>query len=331
MNKTDLAIILLLFSIACASPKSIQNQQNTSKSSLEGDLGEMLTWFTGRFDNFMQAYDEKEKKAKFLHEHIHSIFYKVNLPAVGQNVFYVKQYMDGDPKKIYRQRLYSFTPNKAENAIQLDIYSFSVDSLFYDSHLQPEKLAGLTLEKLQATKGCEVFWKKQGDKFIGYMKPRACNVVSKHSGKRIYITDSLELTKDEIWIRDEAEDEDGNYVFGHKEKIPHKLRKCRFFTGWIIAQKEGKENEYHQMRNITIHDQGQRIQLVTETGEKLKYYAELSEVSYSKDLNVIKLAIYEEGKDRAIAYTWANVEAERIGINLRYVQAGFTLAKGQVF
>ncbi|MCU0390224.1 MAG: chromophore lyase CpcT/CpeT [Thermoflexibacter sp.] len=318
---------------ACSSSKTkLQtNNQNLKKNSLERDMVEMLSWFNGRFDNFMQAYDEKEKKAKFPHEHIHSIFYKVNLPSIGQNVFYVKQYMDGNPNKIYRQRLYHFFPNKVENAVQLDIYSFPVDSLYYDAHLYQEKLAGLTLDKLQATKGCEVYWKKQGDTFIGYMKPKACSVVSKRSGKRIYITDSLQLTKEEIWIRDEAEDEDGNYVFGHKEKIPHKLRKCRFFTGWIIAQKEGKDNEYHQMRNITIHDQGQRIQLVTETGEKTKYYAELSEVAYNKDLNVLKLAIYEEGKDKAIAYTWANTDAERIGINLRYVQAGFTLVKGQIF
>jgi hypothetical protein len=102
-----------------------------------------------------------------------------------------------------------------------------VDSLFYDVHLKPEKLAGLTPAQMTMTAGCAVYWKMAGDHFVGYMKPKACNFVSKRSGKKIFIIDSLMLNKEEIWIRDEAEDEDGKYVFGNKDKIPHKLKKCK--------------------------------------------------------------------------------------------------------
>ncbi len=297
------------------------------KPSLQQELDTMMVWFTGEFDNFQQVWMEKRDSVKpdLMHEHIHSIFAPVQVPAFGKHVFYVKQYMDSNPKKIYRQRLYSFGIDAAEKAIRLDIYSFPVDSLYYDAHLQPEKLRNLSPEQLITTPGCGVFWKRNGDHFIGYMKPKACNVVSKRTGKRIYITDSLKLTRNEIWIRDEAEDEDGNYVFGHKGKIPHKLKRAIYYSAWMVVQNPLQQNEYFTMRNLRLHNQGEKVRFVTEKGEPTKYWLELSEVVYGKDLNVLKLAIYEDGKPEAIAYTWGNTDAKRLGINMRSLQAGVTL------
>jgi hypothetical protein len=295
------------------------------EASLESDMKLMLQWFAGEFDNFQQVWLEKEQKVEQPHEHIHSIFAPIKLPFLGENVFYVKQYMDGNPQKIYRQRLYNFKTNPVEKAIQLDIYSFLVDSLYDDAHLKPEKLKNLSLAQLSTISGCAVYWRKQNDKFMGYMKEKACNFVSKRSGKKIYITDSLQLSQTEIWIRDEAYDEDGKYVFGHRGKIHHKLKKCRMFKGWAVIQKEsGKADDYYVMRDIILHDQGQKTQIIDKDGTKTNYWVELAQVVYQGGLPVLKLAIYEEGKEKALAYTWTNIEAKRIGINMRSHQAGFT-------
>jgi hypothetical protein len=191
--------------------------------------------------------------------------------------------------------------------------------------LYPEKLSGLTTAHLSQTNGCEVFWKNDGNAFIGYMKEKACNFISKRSGKKIFITDSLQLTKDEIWIRDEASDETGAYVFGHKGKIPHKLKRCNFYKGWILLQQAGFDNDYMQMRNQIWHDQGKRVRLVTETGKATKYEVELAAVVYGKDLEVLKIAVYEVGVSKAIAYAWATPGSKNIGINMRWIQAGLTL------
>jgi hypothetical protein len=310
-----------------------------AQSSLEADTKQLAEWLTGEFDNFQQVWLEKEEKDKGkpveMHEHIHSLFQRVNAPAFGSTVLYVKQYLDGDPRKIYRQRLYVLKPNPQENAVQLDIYSFAADSLFYDVPLNPQKVERLTPSAMTMTPGCAVYWKRSpdGSAFVGYMKDKACNFVSKRSGKKVFVTDSLRLTRDELWIRDEASDEQGNYVFGHKGKIHHKLKRCRIFTGFMVVKKdppsdtlrrEGKE-EYITLRNISLHDQGGRVRCISETGEQTKYSVELSQVIYQTGLPVLKLAIYEEGNPKALAYTWANTDARRIGINLRYVQAGFSL------
>lgn len=296
----QLLVILTLFFSSCA----VAQKQRVNL--LPTDMEQMLSWFKGEFDNFQLVYKEKEDSVKEVHEHIHSIFYKVSLPAIGKHVFYVYQYMDGDEKKVYRQRIYNFSIDNIDKAIRLNIYSFITDSLYYFLYKDSSKLKNLTMNNLTSTDGCEVYWKKDADAFIGYMKSKAYNFIFKQSGKKIFITDSLRLIKDEIQIRDEAEDANGNYVSGHKGKIPYKLKRCRYYTGGALLQKAGFENEYEVQRGVSIHDQGGRVRVLTTDDDLTKYSVELSCVEYGKNLEVLKIALYEDKNSKAVMYAWAS-------------------------
>ena len=304
--------------------------QTVAAQNPEKDLRLMMSWFEGRFDNYAQTVEEKETKTEFPHERIHSIFARINLPNIGENVFYVQQYMDGDEAKTYRQRLYVFTPNRKEKAIELKIFTFPDEKAVLNAHLDKAKLNGLTLEKMDSPKGCEVFWRLKDNKFEGSMKPNACRVVSKRSGKTLIITDDLFLTKDEIWINDQAKDDHRNYVFGNKANVHHKLKKVKIFEGWTAVLKDGSAEMTGQdapadawdgQRNLMIHDQGGMVKIND------KFSAELAQLTYKNGTKVLKLGIVDNASGKTVAYTWANPEAERIGINLRWVQAGFTLKK----
>ena len=197
------------------------------------DLPGFLALFEGEFDNFQQVFQEKEAKATELHEHIHSVFKKVDLPALGAHVFYVEQYMDGDPAKTYRQRLYTFSVNQTEGAIELKIWSLPDEKAAKGAHLDPSKLAGINaINAKPMPAGCEVYWTREGasDRFLGSMKKDACRIASARSGKTIIVSDDLVLDRDQIWIRDQAKDEQGGYVFGDKANVHHKLRRCHFCT-----------------------------------------------------------------------------------------------------
>ena len=321
---TALKVFLMVVCLANVCFCQTRKKPAVVAPTLKDDMALMLSWFKGEFDNFQQVYKEKEDKIAEPHEHIHSIFTPVTLPAFGQNVFYVMQYMDGDPKKVYRQRMYAFNEDPTENAIRLDIYSFATDSLYYGADKKPEKLASLTPTQMTSTAGCGVYWKKDGAQFWGYMKDKTCNFISKRSGKKIFVTDSLRLTKDEIWIRDEAFDEDGKYVFGNKAKIHHKLKRCSYYKGWFALEKSGLADAYESARTLLVHDQGGRTRLLTNEGKPMKYTLELSKVLFGKDLEVLKLALYEDGKDRAIDYVWSSPESRLIGINMRWFSSGLT-------
>ncbi len=182
--------------------------------TLQADFDRFLEWFPGEYDNHEQHWQDKLDKAPQVHERIHHIFYPVSAPAIGEHTYFVQQYMDGDPANIYRQRLYRFSVDATEGAIRLDIYSFNDEPKYRDAHLNPGILAGLGSSELGDRPGCEVYWKYTGEYFHGYMKEKACTVISNRTGQRIFITDDLRLTPDEIWIRDEAFFEDGSRVFG---------------------------------------------------------------------------------------------------------------------
>ncbi|MEM9819487.1 MAG: chromophore lyase CpcT/CpeT [Bacteroidota bacterium] len=330
-------IAFLFFSLTWLGALSAQRKALAAPSNskadrmLNNDLELMTTWFEGEFNNFQQVWQEEQDsvEAALRHEHIHSIFTSVVMPKIGTHVFYVKQYIDDDPEKIYRQRIYRFKTNSKERAIQLDIFSFmdeKAEKKYKNANIDPQILTSLTEEQLKNTEGCEVFWKKAGDHFVGYMKEKACQFVSDRSGKRIFITDSLRLSQDEIWIRDEAHDEVGDYVFGNKAGIHHKLKRCRQFSGWMAVQKPDSE-EYTLMRDILIHDQGQRVPLVDREGTPTKYSVELAEVIYKDGQEVLKLSVYNDDPKKPMIYTWTNPESVQIGINMQSITTGFKLVE----
>ncbi len=322
--------IIFSLSVLCLVNAFANSSSNSpsEKNNLKNDLELMMKWFEGRFDNYQQTYAQKQNKTEYPHEHIHSIFHRVNLPKIGKNVFFVQQYMDGKPENVYRQRLYNFTVNKKEKAIQLTIYSFKDENKYKDSHKDESKIKGLTMDDLRTIPGCEVYWRFEDERFVGSMKENGCKVKSRRSGKTIIISDDLFLTKDEIWIRDKAVDEDGNYVFGNKANIHHKLKKVRWFTGWSaivktdepkMAMQDFPREAYNGNRNLMIHDQGHTIKVSD------KYSIQLAKLKYSETLEVMTLKVIDNASGKTISYSWTNPEAERIGINLRWLQAGLTL------
>ena len=194
-----------------------------------------------------------------------------------------------------------------------------------------ERFAELTRAELNAMPGCEVFWRYTGEYFAGYMREKTCNFVSERSGRRIYVTDDLRLTPTEIWIRDEAFDEDGARVFGHPERIHHKNRKVRYFSGWGIVRPGGpgadaEGDDWFAIRDVVMHNEGQIVRIPDETGAPSGYSFQLERLTYQATrIAVLKLGLIEDATGHTFAYTWANPDAERIGINLRWIQVGLTL------
>lgn len=283
-----------------------------------------MQWFEGEFDNNHQVWWEKQTQAEFPHEHIHSVFKRVDLPSFGKNIFYVYQYLNGDPSQVYRQRIYKLSWDEKERAIRLKIFAFKNDKDYYFSHHNPNLLSDLTKEDMYTFEGCDVFWRKIGSEFIGSMPTGACRVESKRSGKTIIIDDDLKLSENEIWIMDKAVDEDGNYIYGHKGNEHHKLRKCTFYKGWIAYKEEGSD-KYTWQSDLLWHDQGKRIRVLDENNQSTKFEFELSELTHVQTkIPVLVFKLFEDGNDEAIDYVWTNPNTERVGINLRWIQSGIT-------
>ena len=298
-----------------------------SNAILDRDMQTFLEWFPGVYDNQEQVYFEKvlEVPEDERHERIHHTFAPVDMPAFGEHVFYVQQYIDDNPEDIYRQRIYVFTADYDENAIRLSIYTPNDVESLVDAHLDPSRLAGLTPGDAVNRPGCDVYWKRQANQFMGYMHDGACSFVSQRSGKRIIIDDDLLLTENEIWISDRAEDEDGNYVFGNKAGIPHKNRKARRFECWI-AVLERDEDSWTFKPALEVWDQGGSAWIETEEDEPQKIGIKMRNVVWptGTNRNSLVLYAYRDDDERAESYVWGEPEATRLAMNLRWMQASCT-------
>ncbi len=337
-----LVLLPLMFSGGCA------GLPGQSVVSLEDDFNLFLQWFPGEYDNHEQHWQDKLDQAEQVHEHLHHIFYRVDAPAVGKHTFFVQQYMDGDPSNVYRRRLYSFSLDPVENAIRLDIYSYADEDKYADAHLNPGVFNSLRKDELVERPGCEVYWTFETDYFHGYMKDKACSLVSERSGKRIFVTDDLRLTADEIWIRDEAFFEDGSRVFGNAAGIHHKNRKVQYYSGWAGVSSAGPAmalddgnwaltdgewgfaGDLDNFGRFVIHNEGQVVPIPAKDGSPSGYSVQLAKLTYQNTtVPILTLKIREDSTGKTLAYSWTKTAADRIGINARWVQSGLTLRPGQ--
>ncbi len=318
------------------------------QASLAEDFRLFLEWFPGEYDNHEQHWQDKLDKVEQVHEHIHHLFVPVHAPNVGEHTFFVKQYADGNPDNVYRQRFYSFSLDQAEQAIRLDIFSFRDESAYADAHLRPWVFADLMPDELSGRPGCEVYWTLKREHFRGYMKEKACSMVSSRSGKRVFVTDDLKLTDREIWIRDEAFFEDGTRVFGNGAGIHHKNRKVQYYSGWAGVSSEGIDlagdaanwvqteegmsftGELDHFGRFIIHNEGQIVPIPTRGGLPSGYSVQLAKLTYQGTvIPILTLKIHEDATGRVLTYGWTESDAERVGLNARWVQVGLTVQPGR--
>lgn len=294
-----------------------------SKAVLERDFRQMMAWFPGRWDNAEQVSfaEELGYPKEAVPERVHSIFHPVDLPELGAHVFYVQQSLNNDPERIYRQRIYSFRPDETRMAVRLDIFTPRDAAALKDAHLHPERLRGLTQEQLTATPGCEVWWRRQGDQFIGWMDPEACRVRSR-DGRTLVIDDDLLLSKDQLWISDRARDERGDRVFGNTAGIPHQLRRATGFTCWMAVPRQPPQEGWFYARDLKIHDQGGEVWVTTDETTPRTYGFRMRNVRWPSGPNADALTLYvHTARDTpAVSYAWASPDADRVGINTRTLQ-----------
>ncbi|XQW83437.1 chromophore lyase CpcT/CpeT [Thalassotalea piscium] len=334
-NKILIACVSAVLFACSSTPQS--NEAKSAQVVKADPIKEQLfhQWFAAEFDNHEQNWQDKidaEKDSNIqIHEHIHHVFAPLATPALEGTTYFVKQYMDGDPKKVYRQRLYQFIRNEEKGALQLNIYRFNDDAKYADAHLHPELFQHLTADEINTFKGCEVYWKFNGEYFDGTMVKDACAIKSRRNGKMIFFNDTLRLTDSEIWIADSATDEDGKHIFGNKQKIAHKNRKVTYFTGWTGARIGGKDApkdaKWNFSSNVVIHNEGQIFPIIDDkTGKESAYSIQLAKLTYQNTQDpILKLGLIENKTGKTITYIWSDRDNVKIGMNLRWMQAGIKI------
>ena len=112
----------------------------------------------------------------------------------------------------------------------------------------------------------------------------------------------------------------------------HQARRAQPYRGWIALQRrridpQAAEDDYIFLKDLRLHDEGFIVSI--KDGEQPTGYAlELARLTYqSTRTAVLKLGVIKQASGRTLSYSWAEPGAKRIGINLRWIQAGLTKAE----
>lgn len=302
----------------------------------QGELARLTGWLAGEWNNHEQVWAQKGelKPGETLSDpiaHTHHLFVPVAMPRLGAQVFYVQQAAADSLAAPYRQRLYRFSEDAAGGGVKLEIFGLPEEASWRDAHLVPERFASLDPASLKAFPGCEVLWRYQAEEaaFLGSMKQDACVIQSTRLNKKIFINDRLRLSATELWINDQARDENGQHVFGSKTDTPLKARKLAYYTGWVAINRGGKEAAkeaaFSLRRDLLLHSEGKRLPLRLDDGSATPYDIELARLTYQRTtVPILKLALIDRASGKSLAYTWASTDSDRLGFNLGWVQVGLT-------
>ncbi len=118
--------------------------------------------------------------------------------------------------------------------------------------------------------------------------------------------------------------------FGRSKGIA--ARRARHFGGWFVLDESERDGnavgrDAVFVRGLSLHTEGDRNELILPSGESIGIEVELAQLTYQNTgAAILKLALYRKGESRAFTYVWTSTDADRIGINLRWLQVGLTVS-----
>jgi hypothetical protein len=331
------AILVSMFigSLSACSWLKRDDAPSSAAAAAPSSFTQFVQWLPGEYDNYEQFWlqtielPEADRPAD-PHEHTHHVIVPVNAPKLGSHVYFVRQTLPQRDQALYRQRLY--VVSEAARGATMEILAFREPEKWAESYKTADAFLGLKRSAMEAIPGCEVRWFFDGSgAFDGSVDGKTCRIRSEKLRQDVFVEDRWKLTNDQLSIREAARQANGELVYGRD--APHANRRVRYFEGWGAIKKEGKDapresKNWYGTRGIVVHSEGQYFPLKKDDGTPAGYSIQLARLTYQNTQQpILKFALIDDATGKSVAYSWAEIDATRIGINLGWIQAGLAVKK----
>lgn len=293
--------------------------QTISKGELESHLQMMMEWWPGEYNNHEQIVRQSggglgEPVFEPIFR-IHSHYVRLDLPALGDNVLYVEEFLNEDPDNISRIRVYSLSVDEAEQAVKVQLYAFKDGhDHMIGARLDPDRLAAIDASELRAfSEPCTVYMRWEGGQFRGGMKRESC-------GQDEWFEYQVVLGPDYNWTRDRLiSRETGEVTWDQTEGANYawiQMTKARWFICTVNYNLDGDMTKTEFLTEIEVHDQGGATDIAWPDGRTLEFQLHDREFGSPSERKFPLFRVHEKGSTVPIAYAWAVDDADRFGINL---------------
>ncbi len=165
---------------------------------LDADLLQLTEWLPGFYDNQVQiAADRQAGRAP--HESLILTVVPVDTEQLGTgHVFYMQEMTAGDSRRVTMQRLLSFSTTK--DGIAETMWTLTDPERWQAAVTTPELFTALQPDDMRPVRGCDLKWKKEGERFTASNDPSRCRTLSRRTGGVESVDMRIQLTPDELAI-----------------------------------------------------------------------------------------------------------------------------------
>jgi hypothetical protein len=200
------AAVAAVLLIACA------DQQKAR----ELDLAELLGLIAGHYDNAAQVEADARRGLHPPHDALALDIVPVDDPLIGEHVFYVQEMAADDARRVMVQRVW--TIDVVDKNIVQTVWTLKEPLRFRDAQHDPDLLKSMMNQDVVKVRGCNLTWKKLGEKFTAGNDPKTCRSTSRVTGGTVQIDTRMELDANGFSLAENATDAAGQLVQGRTDE-----------------------------------------------------------------------------------------------------------------
>jgi len=214
MKKITVKNIAMLFALMlCILPT------HHSHAGQKEDLQLLLTLVVGEFDNARQVSEQDDADEKTDYSRLFHKRELIQSKELDGHWVFAQINKGGPTGSIYRQSYLNFLINDDGEIVSRN---YKLKQLKQNEKQQekkypsPEFLSTLSLQQLKSSlfEGCDTYWVREIDQFIGVTRSEACVIDSKYKDEKRRIFSREILSKSEVWALEGAYRLDGGLAFG---------------------------------------------------------------------------------------------------------------------
>lgn len=305
------AILTAMLLMAVAGPAAAHTKQD-----LNSQLKLLMQWWPGDYDNNEQIVRQSgggldaPTSAPFYR--IHTVYKRVDLPALGPNVLSVREWKNNNPADVVRVRLYSLSIDEKAKAIRVKVHMPRDEKAAL-----PADDAALAGVMRPARDECDLYLNWIGGQFQGGFKDRACTA----ENGREWFQYQVMVGPDFTWWRDRRlASRDGKVTWENAPGSDYawfEQTKARWMKCEVQEDREGIMRNTKKIADIRLHDQGGEADIAWPDGRTLTFLIHTRQFTSPSEHTFPLFRIHDKkNMTIPIAYAYAVDGAERYGLNL---------------
>jgi CpeT/CpcT family protein DUF1001 len=220
-GRARLLLCLLLSAAVVSSLFACAARRQTKEQEL--NLVQMMRWLPGTYSNVAQ-HEADVKAGKPPHEALAIAIVPIDSPIMGPHAFYLQEMAADDPRRVMLQQVLSFELTD-QGKIKESVATLVEPRRWRDGHLNPELFTAMVVEDLVPLSGCDLFWTRSSEGFVGADEPLRCHTAS-HTSEAAARTQFLaELRSTEFWLAEQSYDASGGLMRGRADDPMYRFRK----------------------------------------------------------------------------------------------------------